>query len=126
MDPGGEHDKLTLMTERQIALRDRIGDLMEILDVILDNGIVAVEPDEADHRSYSIQALSETLGGLESELRTSNESEIASLEETFAEERRHILKIIGRLTGMAVAAATAAVAASAKEPKDALAAVAGD
>jgi hypothetical protein len=119
-------DKLHLMTERQIALRDRIGDLMEVLDVILDNGIVGVEPDENDSRSYSIQALSETLGGLDAELRTSDKSEIASLEETFAEERRHILKIIGRLSGMAVAAAAAAVAAKANERKDALAPVGGD
>jgi hypothetical protein len=104
-------DKLHLMTERQIALRDRIADLMEILDVILDNGIVGIEPDEKDGRSYSIQALSESLSGLNAELRSSDESELASLEETFADERRHILKIIGRVTDMAVSAAAAQVAA---------------
>jgi hypothetical protein len=120
-----EHDKLHLMTERQIALRDRIGDLMEVLDVILDNGIVGVEPDKNDSNSYSIQALSEMLGGLSAELRASDEREIASLEETFADERRHILKIIGRLVGTAVETAAAAVAANANERQDTLAPVGG-
>jgi hypothetical protein len=105
-----EHDKLHLMTERQLALRDRIADLMEVLDVILDNGIVGVEPEEGDSHSYSIQALSEILGGLNAELRSSDEDEVGALEETFAEERKHILKIIGRVAGMAVAAAAAEVA----------------
>ena len=99
------------MTERQMALRDRIADLMEILDVILDNGIVGVEPDKNDSRSYSIQALSQILSGLDAELRSTDEGELALLEETFAGERRHILKIVGRVTEMAVSGASAAVAA---------------
>jgi hypothetical protein len=115
-----------LMTERQMALRDRIADLMEVLDVILDNGIVGVEPDEEDGRSYSIQALSDILSGLDGELRTSDDSEVASLEETFAEERRHIVKIVGRVAAMAVAAAAAEVAAREGKTKDALAGVGGD
>jgi hypothetical protein len=90
------------MTERQIALKDRIGDLMEILDVILDNGIVGVEPDENDSRSYSIHCLSDALGGLAAQVRSPAENdEIAAFEETFSDERRHILKIIGRLAEMA-------------------------
>jgi ABC-type transporter Mla subunit MlaD len=92
------------MTERQIALKDRIGDLMEILDVILDNGIVGVEPDENDSRCYSIQGLSDALGGLAAQVRSPAENDIAEFEETFADERRHILKIIGRLAEMAASA----------------------
>jgi hypothetical protein len=106
------------MSERQIALKDRIGDLIEILDVILDNCIVGVEPDENDSRSYSILGLSDALGGLVARVTSSDEDEIAALEETFADERRHILKIIGRLAEMAASATG--------EAKDVLAAAARD
>jgi hypothetical protein len=91
------------MSERQIALNDRIGDLMELLDVLLDKGIVGVTVETPGNGNlpYDIRGVSDTLAGLAAEVASSDATEIAALEEAFADERRHVMRIIGRLAEMA-------------------------
>ena len=87
------------MTERQAALKDRIGDLMELLDVLLDKGIarVAFEGGGNDGQSYSIHGTVDILAGMASQVVTSDNDEISGFEEAFNDERRQVLKIVARL-----------------------------
>jgi hypothetical protein len=96
------------MSDRQLALRSKIGELMALLEAIQSKHIqsMAVQIDAGDTRTYSIDGLRDALSSLVSEVNSSAESTIDAIEEKYEHDRADVLRIVGRLAEIVAASAT--------------------
>lgn len=101
-------DTLANMSDRQLALRSKIGELMALLETIQSKHIqsMAVLIDDGNARTYSIVGLRDALSGLVGEVNASSESTISAIEEKYEHDRADVLRIVGRLSEIVAASAT--------------------
>ncbi len=96
------------MGHRQLALRSKIGELMAFLDTILANQIhsMVVQIDNHEARTYSIDGLRDALSSLVSEVNSSSDATISSVEEKYERHRADVLRIVGKLAEIVAATST--------------------
>jgi hypothetical protein len=96
------------MSNRQFALKSKIGELMTLLETIQAKRIesVPVKIDTNEIRTYSVGGLKDGLDSLMAELISSSESTIASLEEKYEHDRADVFRIVGTLAEIVAATAT--------------------
>jgi hypothetical protein len=87
------------MSNRQFALKSKIGELMTLLETIQAKGIesVPVKIDTAEIRTYSVGGLKDGFNSLMAELVSSADSTIPSLEEKYEHDRADVFRIVGTL-----------------------------
>jgi len=87
------------MSNRQFALKSKIGELITLLETIKSKGIQSVDVriDTNEIRTYTIGGLSDALSSLTTELISSTDSTIATLEEKYEHDRADVFRIVGRL-----------------------------
>ena len=80
------------MSNRQLALKSKIGELATLLETIQAKGIesVPVRIDTNEIRDYSVGGLKDGLNKLMAELISSPESNIPSLEEKYEHDRADV------------------------------------
>jgi hypothetical protein len=96
------------MSDRQLALKSKIDELMALLETIQSKHIQSmdVQIDAGDTRTYSIDGLRDALSGLVSEVNSSTESTINTIEEKYEHDRTDVLRIVGRLAEIVAASAS--------------------
>ena len=96
------------MSNRQFALKSKIGELMTLLEKIQAKGIesVPVRIDADEIRTYSVGGLQDGLNSLMAELISSAEPTIPSLEEKYEHDRADIFRIVGMLAEIVASTAT--------------------
>jgi hypothetical protein len=96
------------MSDRQFALKSKIGELMALLETIRANRIqsVSVQIDTGETRIYSVDGISDALSSLETEVISSSESAIAALEEKYEHDRVDVFRIVGKLAEIVAATST--------------------
>jgi len=96
------------MSNRQFALKSKIGELMMLLETIRVKGIesVPVRIDTDEIRTYSVGGLKDGLDSLMAELISSSESNIPSLEEKYEHDRADVFKLVGTLAEIVASTAT--------------------
>jgi hypothetical protein len=87
------------MSNRQFALKSKIGELMTLLETIKAKGIESVDVriDTNEIRTYTVGGLSDALSNLTTELISSTDATIAILEEKYEHDRADVFRIVGRL-----------------------------
>jgi len=87
------------MSNRQFALKSKIGKLVTLLETIQAKGIesVPVKIDTSEARTYTVGGLKDALDSLMAELVSSAESTIPSLEEKYGHDRADVFRIVGAL-----------------------------
>jgi len=96
------------MSNRQFALKSKIGELMMLLDAIQAKGIesVPVKIDTNETRTYTVGGLKDALDGLMAELISSAESIIPALEERYEHDRADVFRMVGSLAEIVASTAT--------------------
>lgn len=96
------------MSNRQFALKSKIGELMTLLDTVEARGIesVPVKIDTGETRTYTVGGLKDALSGLMAELISSSEATITTLEERYEHDRADVFRMVGTLAGIVAASAT--------------------
>src|SRR5690242_8579730 len=96
------------MSNRQFALKSKIGELIALLDTIQGKGIesVPVKIDTNETRTYTVGGLKDALNGLMAELISSSESIVPSLEERYEHDRMDVFRMVGTLAEIVAATAT--------------------
>lgn len=96
------------MSNRQFALKSKIGELMTLLETIQSKGIesVPVKIDTNETRTYTVGGLKDALNGLMAELISSPESVIPTLEERYEHDRADVFRIVGSLAEIVASTAT--------------------
>jgi hypothetical protein len=94
------------MSDRQFALKSKIGELRALLETIQANGVqsVVVHTAANEPRTYNIEGIRDAINNLFAEIISSPESAIPILEEKYEHDRADVLRIIGRLAEMAASA----------------------
>jgi flagellar motor component MotA len=87
------------MSNRQFALKSKVGELMTLLETIKAKGIESVDVriDTNEIRTYTVGGLRDALSNLTTELISSTDSTIATLEERYEHDRADVFRIVGRL-----------------------------
>jgi hypothetical protein len=100
-------DRLAVMSDRQLALRSKISELMALLETIQSEHIesLSVQITAGDTRRYSIDGLRDALSSLMSEVNSSSEATINAIEEKYEHDRADVLRIVGRLAEIVAASA---------------------
>jgi hypothetical protein len=101
-------DTLANMSDRQLALKSKIGELMALLETIQSKHIqsMAVQIDTQELRTYSVDGLLDALSSLLGELNAASEATIHAMEQKYEHDRADVLRIVGRLAGIVASAST--------------------
>ena len=96
------------MTDRQLALKSKVGELIVLLETIQSKHIqsMAVQIDTQELRTYSVDGLLDALSSLIGEVNAASEATIHALEEKYEHDRADVLRIVGRLAEIVAATST--------------------
>jgi len=96
------------MTDRQLTLQSKIGELIVLLETIQSKHIqsMAVQIDTQDLRTYSVDGLLDALSSLMGEVNAASEATMHAMEEKYEHDRADVLRIIGRLAEIVAATST--------------------
>ena len=96
------------MTDRQLALRSKIGELILLLETIQSKHIqsMVVKIDTQDFRTYSVDGLLDALSGLIGEANGASEATINAMEQKYEHDRADVLRIVARLAEIVAATST--------------------
>lgn len=96
------------MSNRQFALKSKIGELIALLETIQGKGIesVPVKIDTNETRTYTVGGLKDALNGLMAELISSSESIVPSLEEKYEHDRMDVFRMVGALAEIVASTVT--------------------
>jgi hypothetical protein len=98
------------MSNRQFALKSKIGELMTLLETIQAKGIesIPVQIDTSEIRTYSVGGFKDGLNSLMGELISSSESNVPTLEEKYEHDRADVFRMVGALAEIVASTATGA------------------